>query len=111
YYLSVVREAWFRDAGDLPRIHLNWSTRVACIALIGGILVLGVAPARFVDTISTSVAQANFSASSVVVAQPDHQPVIATSSGADSLSLKMTNAKKTKKTRPPGVTGGYARQA
>jgi len=95
YYLCVVREAWFRDAGDLPRINLNWSTRVACLALIGGILALGVAPARFVDTISTSVAQANFTggAASAVVAQPDRQPVIATSSGADSLSLRMRNAK------------------
>jgi NADH-quinone oxidoreductase subunit N len=95
YYLCVVREACFRDPGDLPRITLSWPTRVACVALIGGILVLGVAPARFLDTISTSVAQANFSssASTAVAAQTDGHSAIATSSGADSLSLRMTNAK------------------
>src|SRR5260221_14457632 len=26
YYLGVVREAWFRDPGELPAIPLNWST-------------------------------------------------------------------------------------
>lgn len=62
YYLCVVREAWFRDPGDLPAIRLNWSTRALCVVLIGGILLLGIAPARFLDTISTSVAQANFTA-------------------------------------------------
>ena len=62
YYLCVVREAWFRDPGDLPAIRLNWSTRTLCLVLIGGILLLGIAPARFLDTISTSVAQANFTA-------------------------------------------------
>lgn len=60
YYLGVVRESWFRDPGDLPAIRLDWPTRVACIALIGGILALGVAPARVLDTISTSIARANF---------------------------------------------------
>jgi NADH-quinone oxidoreductase subunit N len=57
YYLGVVREAWFRDPGDLPRIRLDWPTRALCLLLIGGILALGVAPARFLDAISTSVAQ------------------------------------------------------
>jgi len=60
YYLSVVREAWFRDPGDLPPIRLDWPTRALCVALIAGILALGVAPARVLDTISTSVARANF---------------------------------------------------
>jgi len=95
YYLCVVREAWFRDPGDLPRITLNWPTRVACIALIGGILVLGVAPARFLDTISTSVARANFSstASAAIATQTGGHSIITTSPGADSLSFRMTNAK------------------
>jgi len=95
YYLCVVREACFRDPGDLPRITLSWPTRVACVALIGGILVLGVAPARFLDTISTSVAQANFSSnvSAAITTQTGSHSVIATSSGADSLSLRMPNAK------------------
>jgi NADH-quinone oxidoreductase subunit N len=58
YYLSVIREAWFRDPGDLPPIHLDLRTRALCILLIGGILVLGIAPARVLDTISISVARA-----------------------------------------------------
>jgi NADH-quinone oxidoreductase subunit N len=60
YYLSVVREAWFRDPGDLPPIRLDWPTRALCVLLMVGILALGVAPARVLDTISSSVAKANF---------------------------------------------------
>jgi NADH-quinone oxidoreductase subunit N len=56
YYLCVVREAIFRDPGDRPPIRLDWSTRALCMLLIGGILALGVAPARVLDTLSTSVA-------------------------------------------------------
>jgi NADH-quinone oxidoreductase subunit N len=59
YYLGVVREAWFRDPGNLAPIRLDWSTRVLCVLLIGGILALGVAPARVLDRIQTSVAQVN----------------------------------------------------
>jgi NADH-quinone oxidoreductase subunit N len=58
YYLSVVREAWFRDPGALPVIRLNWSTRAVCVTLMVGILALGVAPATLIDTISRSVAKA-----------------------------------------------------
>lgn len=58
YYLGVVREAWFRDPGDLPPVRLDWATRIACVLLMGGILGLGIAPARVLETISTSVAQA-----------------------------------------------------
>ena len=57
YYLSVVREAWFRDPGSLPPIRLDWQTRGLCIALMVGILALGVAPARLLNTLSSSVAQ------------------------------------------------------
>jgi NADH-quinone oxidoreductase subunit N len=60
YYLSVVREAWFRDPVDSQPIRLDWPTRLACICLMAGILALGVAPARVLDTISTSIAKANF---------------------------------------------------
>jgi len=60
YYLSVVREAWFRDPGNLPPIRLDWATRTVCVALITGILVLGVAPAGVIRTIQTSVAEAGF---------------------------------------------------
>jgi len=57
YYLGVIREAWFRDPGGLPPIRLDWPTRALCLLLIGGILALGIAPARFLDTLSTSIAQ------------------------------------------------------
>ena len=59
YYLCVIRESWFRDPGNLPPIHLDWPTRALCVLLITGILALGVAPARLLDTISISVAQMN----------------------------------------------------
>ncbi|HEV2394865.1 MAG TPA: NADH-quinone oxidoreductase subunit N [Verrucomicrobiae bacterium] len=68
YYLGVVREAWFRDPGELPPIRLDWPTRVLCVLLIGGILALGVVPARVLDTISTSVARANLTPSTAVLA-------------------------------------------
>jgi NADH-quinone oxidoreductase subunit N len=60
YYLGVIREAWFRDPGDLPPIPLSWSTRALCILLMGGILALGILPARFMNTLSTSVARSGF---------------------------------------------------
>lgn len=59
YYLCVIREAWFRDPGDLPAISLNLPTRAACVLLIGGILALGVVPGRVIGTISTSIARVN----------------------------------------------------
>lgn len=59
YYLSVVREAWFRDPGNLPPIRLDWATRTLCVALMAGILALGIAPAKVLDTISLSVAKVN----------------------------------------------------
>jgi NADH-quinone oxidoreductase subunit N len=59
YYLGVIRESWFRDPGNLPVIRLDWPTRAACVLLIAGILALGVAPARVLNTIATSVAQMN----------------------------------------------------
>jgi NADH-quinone oxidoreductase subunit N len=57
YYLSVVREAWFRDPGQLPAISLDWPTRALCLALITGILALGIAPAKVLEVLSKSVAQ------------------------------------------------------
>jgi len=59
YYLGVIRESWFRDPGNLPAIQLDWPTRALCLLLITGILALGVAPGRVLDTISTSVAGMN----------------------------------------------------
>ncbi len=59
YYLGVIREAWFRDPGELLPIRLDWPTRALCLLLIGGILALGILPGRLMDTISTSIARAN----------------------------------------------------
>ena len=70
YYLGVIRESWFREPGNLPVIRLDWPTRAVCVLLIAGILALGVAPARVLDTISTSVAQMN-SASPAATALAD----------------------------------------
>jgi NADH-quinone oxidoreductase subunit N len=56
YYLGVVREAVFSDPGDRPPIRLDWPTRALCLLLIGGILALGVAPGRVLNTLSNSVA-------------------------------------------------------
>jgi NADH-quinone oxidoreductase subunit N len=75
YYLGIVREAWFRDPGSLPPIHLNWPTRALCLLLIGGILALGVAPARVLDAISTSVAQIHGAAPAGAPAFPATAPV------------------------------------
>jgi NADH-quinone oxidoreductase subunit N len=58
YYLSVIRESWFRDAADAAPIRLDWATRLACLLLIGGILALGVVPGRVISSISTSIARA-----------------------------------------------------
>jgi NADH-quinone oxidoreductase subunit N len=57
YYLCVVREAWFRDPGDRPAIRLDFPTRALCVLLMGGILVLGIAPQRIINTLSSSVTQ------------------------------------------------------
>jgi NADH-quinone oxidoreductase subunit N len=57
YYLSVVREAWFRDPGSLPAIRLDWPTRALCVLLIGGILALGILPSPVIDRLQRSVAQ------------------------------------------------------
>lgn len=55
YYLSVVRETWFKDRADLPAIRLDLPTRALCVALISGIVLLGVAPSAAIKTISDSV--------------------------------------------------------
>ncbi len=55
YYLCVVREVCFRDAGDQPPIHLDWPTRALCVLLITGILALGIVPGRVINTLSASI--------------------------------------------------------
>ncbi len=59
YYLSVVREACLREAPEQPPIVLPWSSRLLCGLLIAAIVVLGVAPGRFLDSVATSVACVN----------------------------------------------------
>jgi NADH-quinone oxidoreductase subunit N len=71
YYLSVVRESWFREPGNLPAIRLDWPTRALCVLLMAGILALGVAPARVMDRISDSIAQLN-TATSQAETSPTH---------------------------------------
>lgn len=44
YYLSVIREAFFRDAGDRPPIPLDLPSRILCGLLVAGILGLGILP-------------------------------------------------------------------
>ena len=63
YYLSVVREAWFREPGDLPPIRLDWQTKALCVLLMSGILALGIAPSRVIDALSNSVAKSGLNPS------------------------------------------------
>jgi NADH-quinone oxidoreductase subunit N len=44
YYLGVVREAFFREAGDRPRIEVDGGTRLVCLGLTAVVLLLGVWP-------------------------------------------------------------------
>lgn len=55
YYLSVVREACLRDAGEQPPITLDWATRALCVALIAINVVLGVAPGRVFELITAGL--------------------------------------------------------
>ncbi|MCX6923238.1 MAG: proton-conducting transporter membrane subunit, partial [Verrucomicrobia bacterium] len=68
YYLCVVREAVFRDPGERPPIHLDWSTRALCVLLMVGILALGVFPSRVLNTLSSSVVAATGATSAPVSA-------------------------------------------
>jgi NADH-quinone oxidoreductase subunit N len=64
YYLSLVREAYFRDPAPAQApIRLDWSTRAACVLLITGIVALGVLPGRIMSTITTAMAYATTPAS------------------------------------------------
>jgi NADH-quinone oxidoreductase subunit N len=59
YYLSMVREACFRDAGHRPVIVLSAPVRMVCVLLMAGIVLLGVAPQSVFNSISTSYAGMN----------------------------------------------------
>jgi NADH-quinone oxidoreductase subunit N len=56
YYLSIVREACFRDVAEPVAIKLTGATRAVCVVLIAGIVFLGVAPDPVLNAISGSLA-------------------------------------------------------
>jgi NADH-quinone oxidoreductase subunit N len=59
YYLQVIRQAVFGEADPAAAakpIVLTWPTKVLCLVLIGGIVLLGVDPGAVIDTISHSLA-------------------------------------------------------
>lgn len=58
YYLGLVREAWFRDAADRPAIRLDGLTRAVAVALVAGVVFLGVAPAGTFERLSSAIAAA-----------------------------------------------------
>ena len=59
YYLVIVREACFRDPVNPTAIRISGTTRLVCVLLIAGIMALGVAPSRVLDTLSSSIASMN----------------------------------------------------
>ena len=56
YYLRIVKEAVFGDPIDESPIVLDLPTRFVCCTLLLGIILLGVAPAKILGTISASLA-------------------------------------------------------
>jgi NADH-quinone oxidoreductase subunit N len=56
YYLKVVKEAVFGEPSSQSPIVLDLPTRFLCVALIVGIVTLGVFPAKIMETISHSLA-------------------------------------------------------
>jgi NADH-quinone oxidoreductase subunit N len=55
YYLGVIREAFFREAGDRPEIGLGMPVRGLCIVLLAANVALGIVPGRVLETISASL--------------------------------------------------------
>lgn len=55
YYLQVIREAYFRDPEHRPAVLLDLPARVVCGVLILATIVLGVAPARVMDRLASSL--------------------------------------------------------
>lgn len=59
YYLNVIRVAVFGDkaeAAEAPApIVVGWSTRLLCVGLIAGIVLLGVVPAKVLSAIAASL--------------------------------------------------------
>lgn len=55
YYLRIVKEAYFTDAGDRPAIVLDLGAKIACVALLVGITALGIAPGKLMQLIAASL--------------------------------------------------------
>ena len=55
YYLGVVREAVFREPDGRSPVVLDWPTRVLCVGVMAGVLVLGLAPNLVLTAISASL--------------------------------------------------------
>ena len=55
YYLAIVRETFFRDPGDRPALAIDLPTRALCVALVAGILALGVLPEPILAAIKSSL--------------------------------------------------------
>ncbi|HPA18057.1 MAG TPA: NADH-quinone oxidoreductase subunit N [Verrucomicrobiae bacterium] len=55
YYLAVVRETFFRDPADRPAVVIDFPTRALCVALVGGILALGILPQPIIEAIKSSL--------------------------------------------------------
>lgn len=55
YYLAIVRETFFRDPGERPAIAIDLPTRALCVALVAGILALGVLPEPILAAIKSSL--------------------------------------------------------
>jgi NADH-quinone oxidoreductase subunit N len=73
YYLSMVREACFRDPGNRPLIALSQPVRAVCVLLMAGILILGVAPQFVLDNISSSYASMNLPMPAETASTTTHQ--------------------------------------
>jgi NADH-quinone oxidoreductase subunit N len=56
YYLGVIREVFFREAGDRPIIPVGAAVRVLCLVLLVANIGMGILPGRILESISASMA-------------------------------------------------------
>ena len=70
YYLCIIREACFREVGDRAVIAIGGATRVLCLLLIAGILILGLAPGRVLERIAASLVTINLATPKPALASP-----------------------------------------
>ncbi|MBN2507481.1 MAG: NADH-quinone oxidoreductase subunit N [Verrucomicrobia bacterium] len=55
YYLNVVRTAYFGGDTGLPAVALDGPTRLLCVALVAGVIGLGVVPGPFLEFMAASL--------------------------------------------------------